>query len=76
MAAMKRGKEPEGEGLDLSATSMAGYYSEIDAIREKEFPALQGKLAELHTLGASDSRILQEQPISITRAQLYTPNLS
>ena len=48
MATMRRSDEFEGEELEPSAIRMAGYYSEIDAIREKEFPMLQGRLAELH----------------------------
>lgn len=52
MASVKQGKEPEGEGLDPNATSMGGYYTKmIDVIREREFPTLQGRLAELHMLG-------------------------
>lgn len=51
MASVKQSKKPEGEGLDPDASSMGGYYSKIDSIREEEFPTLQGRLAELHTLG-------------------------
>ncbi|KAF6232035.1 hypothetical protein HO173_009872 [Letharia columbiana] len=40
MATMKPSKKPEGE--ELSPRAMADYNSEIDAIREKEFPMLQG----------------------------------
>lgn len=39
---MKPSKEPEGKQPKPDATSMAGYSSEIDAIREREFPMLQG----------------------------------
>lgn len=76
MATMKPRKEPEGEEPNPVFTSMAGYNSEIDTIKEKEFPMLQGRPPELQTLGARGSRILQERPISTTQAQLYTPNLS
>lgn len=42
MATLKPSKEPEGEESNPRALSMAGYNSEIDVIREKEFPMLQG----------------------------------
>ena len=58
MATMRRIQEFEGEELEPSAIRMAGYYSEMDAIREKEFPMLQGRLAELHMLGFRNSRFL------------------
>lgn len=45
MATMKPNKEPEGEKPNPRATRMADYNSEIDAIREAEFPMLQGRLA-------------------------------
>ena len=60
MATMRRSEEFEGEELGSSAIEMAGYSSEIDAIREKEFPMLQGVLAELHTLGSRINVSLQE----------------
>lgn len=44
MATMKPSKEAEGEEPNPRATSLADYNSEIDAIREKEFPMLQGRL--------------------------------
>ena len=72
---MKPSKEPEGKQPKPDATSMAGYSSEIDAIREREFPMLQGRRAEVQILGARDSRIMQERLISTTQAQRYTPNL-
>ena len=52
MATMRRSEEFEGEELGSSPFEMAGYSSEIDAIRENEFPMLQGMLAELHKLGS------------------------
>ena len=60
MATMRRSEELEGEELEPNAIRMAGYYSEIDAIREKEFPMLQGRLAELHMLGSENSCLVQE----------------
>lgn len=74
MATLKPSKEPEGEESNPRALSMAGYNSEIDVIREKEFPMLQGRLTELQVLGARDSRILQERRILTTQAQPCTPN--
>lgn len=47
MAALKPREEPQGEQPNPRATSVAGYNSNIDAIREKEFPMLQGKLSEV-----------------------------
>lgn len=47
MATMKRSKGPEGEEVNSRAASMAGYNSEIDAFRGKEFPMLQGRSAEV-----------------------------
>ena len=44
MATMKPSKEAEGEGPNPRATNLADYNSEIDAIREKEFPMLRGRL--------------------------------
>ena len=76
MATMKPSKEPEGEERSSRATSMAGYYSKVDALREKEFPMLQGRFTEVHALGARDSRILQEQPILTTQAQHCAQSLS
>ena len=77
MATMKPIKEPEGrQGEEPNPRAMAGYNSEIDAIREKEFPMLKGMLTKVQTLGSRDSRILQVQPTSTTQAQRYTPNLS
>ncbi|CAD6589689.1 MAG: hypothetical protein ASARMPRED_004172 [Alectoria sarmentosa] len=38
---MKPSKEAEGEGPNPRATNLADYNSEIDAIREKEFPMLR-----------------------------------
>lgn len=76
MATMKPSEKPEGEEPSLKATSMTGYNRKIDAIRDEEFPMLQGRLAEVQTLGARSSCILQERLISTTQAQLYTPNLS
>lgn len=76
MATMKRSTEPDGEERKPGLTSMAGYYSKVDAIREKEFPMLQGRFTDLHVLGARDSRILQEQPILTTQAQHCAQNLS
>ncbi len=73
---MKRDKEPEGRELNPGATSMLGYNSGIDAIRETEFPMLQGRFAHVHKLWFRDSRTLQEQPISTTQAPLYAPNPS
>lgn len=73
MATMKPSKKPEGE--ELSPRAMADYNSDIDAIREKEFPMLQGRLTKVPTRGPRDSRMLQERPTSTTQAQLYTPNL-
>ena len=55
MATMRRSEEFEDEGLEPSSIRMVGYYSEIDAIREKEYPTLQGRLAELLMLGSRDS---------------------
>lgn len=75
MATMKPSNEPKGKQPKPKAISMAGYSSEIDAIREKEFPMLQGRRAEAQALGARDSRIMQERLISTTQAQRCTPNL-
>ena len=58
MATLRQSEEFEGEELEPSAIRMAGYYSEIDAIREKEFPMLQGRLAELRMLGSRNSHFL------------------
>lgn len=46
MATMKPSKEPDGQEPNLKAVSMAGYNSKIDAIRDEEFPMLQGRIAE------------------------------
>lgn len=35
-------KERDGEEMNLRATNIANYIGEIDTIREKEFPMLQG----------------------------------
>ena len=45
MATMKPRDEPDSEEPNPRATSMAGYNNGIDAIREEEFPMLQGRLA-------------------------------
>ena len=77
MAAMKRSKEPDGDVPNSRVASMAGYNSEIDAIREEEYPMLQGEISYLLLGGVRDSSyILQDQPISTTPARRYTPNLS
>ena len=47
MATMKPSNEAEGEEPNPRATSLADYNSEIDAIRGKEFPMLQGRLIEV-----------------------------
>lgn len=52
MATMKRSKGPEGEEVDSRAASMAGYNSEIDTFRGKEFPTLQGRSPEVDMLSA------------------------
>ena len=54
MATMRRSEELEDEEMGSSAIEIAGYSSDIDAIREKEFPMLQGMLAELHMLGSKN----------------------
>ena len=74
MAPMKPSKEPDGEETNPSAT--AGYNSNIDAIREKEFPMLQGRPPQVQRMGLRDSHCLQERSTSTTPAQLYTPNPS
>lgn len=51
MATMKPSDESEGEEPNPRAMSMAGYNTKIDAIREEEFPMLQGRLAEVLVLG-------------------------
>ena len=76
MAALKPREELQGEQPNPRATSMAGYNSNIDAVRDKEFPMLQGRLSGVQILGARHLRILQERPISTTQAQLYIPSLS
>ena len=45
MATMRPSEKPEGEEPSLKVTSMAGYNRKIDAIRDEEFPLLQGRLA-------------------------------
>lgn len=42
MATMKRSKDAKGEESNQKAMIGAGYNSDIDAIREKEFPMVQG----------------------------------
>ena len=74
MATMKISKEPVSE--ETTPREKAHYNSEIDAIREKEFPMLQGMLAEVKSLKLNGSNILQKPSTSTTRAQLYTPNHS
>lgn len=55
---MKPSKEPEGE--ETKPTAIASYNSEIDAIREKEFSILEGRLLQVQLLWLGDSRLLQE----------------
>ena len=58
MATMKRSKDARSEQSNQSATIGAGYNRDIDAIREKEFPMVQGRLAEILVLEMRDSLIL------------------
>ena len=72
MASMKPSKEPDGE--ETNPSSIAGYNSNVDAIREKEFPMLQGRPTQVHRMGLTDLHCLQERSTSTMQAQLYTPN--
>ena len=73
MAPLKPSKEPDGE--ETSPSTIAGYNNNVDAIREKEFPMLQGRPTQVHRMGLRDLHCLQERSTSTMQAQLYTPNL-
>ena len=72
MAPMKPSKEPDSEATNPS--TIAGYNSNVDAIREKEFPMLQGRPTQVHRMGLRDLHCLQEPSTLTMQAQLYTPN--
>ena len=74
MATVKPGEEAEGEVPNLRATSMAGYNNRIDAIREEEFPMLQGMLAELQ-IRRRETHELCRSDLSRPRRHNFIPQI-
>lgn len=75
MATMKSGEEAEGEVPKPRAMSMAGYNNEIDAIREEEFPMLQGRLAELQIRRRATHELCRSD-LSRPRRHNFVPQIS